>query len=373
MSSKQPLYSLVAMIFLCAANSAVAQQAAAPAVTDKNEIAYRAALGRGADIKFLISKGANPNAQNAGGIPILLVAAGRKDPDAVNAVQALLEGGANVNSKDATGQTALYYAARTGKADVVDYLLKNKIDYYSLDKNGDIARTIAYRSGHTDVVKLMDDFVKGQTLQLQSTYQDAEKMVKEQAEREAREAAKRAEEQKRMQAVEEAKQRAERARKLKEYEENLKKLDGKVYDISYNACAFQYWSFAQAADQTTVLSDEEVDETIDIHRRAVRDAAFEVMKMFGVDQGYVNKIINPSKQLIFNQLNGMPSRTYRKENGVGTLEDVDKRCHKVAKSWEIGVPKDVPVAAPPVKKPDVKQRAGAKTFPGQLQIQKLGR
>ena len=204
-------------------------------------------------------------------------------------------------------------------------------------------------------------------------------MVKDQMEKELHEAAKRAEEQKIMQAIEEARQRAERVQKLKEYQENLLKLDDKVYDISYNACAFQYWSFAQAADQTTVLSDEETDEIIDIHLRAVREVALDVMKMFGVGHGYVNKVINPSKQLIFNQLNEMPSRTYRKENGVGTLEDVDKRCNKIAKSWEISAPKNIAAAPPPqpsppspATKPVVLKKAEPKTFPGQVQIQKFG-
>lgn len=364
MSRKRAIYYLAASLFFCAANAAWAQTAP----DTKNEIAYRAGLGRGDDVKLLIQQGANPNSKNEQGVPILLVAADRKDVQALPVVQALLEGGADVNAKDAQGQTALYYAARTGNAAVVDYLLKHKIDYYSIDRNGDIARTIAFRAGHTDIVELMDNYVKSQTLQLQNAYKTVELTPEQQQEQLAKQQA----EEREQAAREEELARMQQERKLQQYKENLKKLDGMVADISYNACAFQYWSFAQAANQTTVLSDEEMDETIEIHRQAVREAGLEVMKMFNVRTNYVNKIINPSKQLIFNQLNSMPSRTYRKENGVGTLEDVKQRCDKIASSWVISEPKAQKNNGIRRKQEANKKKNSAKTYPGQVQIQKMG-
>lgn len=320
-----------------------------PPAQTPDEIAYRASLGRSDDVKLLITRGASPNALNSDGIPILLIASARKDAEALNVVQALLEGGANVNARDRNGQTALYYAARAGQAEVVSYLLKNNIDYYSLDNNGDIARTIAFRAGRMDIVEIMDSFVRGQTLQLETTVKNAEAIMREQQEAEARQAELDAERIAREQAELEEQQRVEQEKKLADYQENLKKLDGKVYHISYHACAFQYWSYCQAADQTSELSDEEVTETIVMHKKEVADAGFEVMKMFEVGQKYVDKVIEPSKQSIFNELNQMPSRTYRRENGVCMLEDVAKRCNKIAHSWMITEPGTAPPPEEEVK------------------------
>lgn len=334
MSRKLRIPAVMAGLLLAFAGPVFAQQG-----DTQSELTYRAALGRADDIKLLIDKGGDPNGANKEGIPLLMVASARKDSEALSAVQALLEGGANVNIKDANGQTALYSAARAGKPEVVDYLLKNNIDYYSLDNNGDIARTIAYRAGRKEIVDIMDNFVKMQTLQVENIAKNADRMVAEQVAEEQRRAELEAKKQQAEFAAIRAKQDEERKRKLAIYNANLEKLGDKVYDISYNSCAFQYWSFSLAANQTMEISDEEVEELIGIHRDAVQETSMEVMKMFNVGQSYVNKIIVPSKQRIYTELASMPSRTWRKENGVGKLTDVHKRCEKVASIWQITVPK----------------------------------
>ncbi len=51
-------------------------------------------------------------------------------------VQALLQAGANANSKDKDGKTALMYAARNPTSDIVKILLKYGADIRVVDKNG---------------------------------------------------------------------------------------------------------------------------------------------------------------------------------------------------------------------------------------------
>lgn len=326
--------------------SPVAASAPMPdSVTDVNkELIYRSALGRADDIKLLLSKGANPNQINNDGVPLLLVASARKDSEALDAVQALLEGGAYVNIKDKDGQTALYYAVRSGQPKTIELLLRRGIDYYSLDNSGNIARTIAFRAGRQDIVDLMDNFVKGEAKKVESQYQQVNETAEEmkaRAQAEAEAAAVAAVKKQETDArVAERKAKAEEARRVREYERNLESLDEKVRDISYHACAFQYWSFCQAMDQTTDLTEEEMNEAITMHRETVQDTSLEVMKMFDVGLDYVNQIINPSKQAIYDQLAAMPSRTFRKENGVGQLEDVTTRCERIARNWEVVPPKE---------------------------------
>ncbi|MDX2074033.1 MAG: ankyrin repeat domain-containing protein [Alphaproteobacteria bacterium] len=377
MARKRVIYYAAAIVLFCVSGASFAQSPS-PSPTAmqevQKELTYRVGLGRGDDVKLLLKQGANPNSANDQGLPLLFTAAARKDAEAINVVQALLESGADVNVKDKDGQTALYYAARVGNAGVVNYLLKNKIDYYSLDNNGDIARTIAFRTGHTDIVKLMDDYVKNQTLQLQTTYGAADTMLKEQQEKAAREAA----EAERQQAIEEEKARKEAERLFKEYQENLKKLDGKVYNIAFHACAFEYWSFVQSSNQTISLSDAQLAAIIKNHRKTVEDESLAVMNMFNIDHKYVNQIIDPSKKAVFDQLNAMPSRTYRKENGVGTGDDLTARCVKIAGMWEVNKGKSyeppAPPSAPPpaaIPKPAAKKPEG-KPFPDQILIQPVG-
>lgn len=318
------------------------------------ELAYRVSLGRAADVKLLIEKGASPNSLAKGGVPLLFIAVNRNDPEALDIVAALLDGGTNINTKDTNGQTALYEAARNGNAEMVQYLLDRGIDYYSLDNFGDIARTLAFRAGHDKVVKLMDEFVKYQTAQTLKLDADAINLSQSQRDRLAaierkkieEEQRKKEEERKRIEAERKAaeekriaEERAAEEERQRVYQENLKRADEKIYQIAYNACAFQYWSYCRDARQTIELSKDELKETIERHRLAVETGALEIMNMFETNQQYVNNIINPSKQYIFDELDAMPSRTYRKEDGVGKIEDMNERCSDIADLWQVHKPR----------------------------------
>ncbi len=330
---------------------------AAPAKTAADEeLIYRASLGRADDIKLLIEKNANPNVIDKNGVPVLFLAVNRKDPEAMNVVTALLDSGAKINTKDSNGQTALYHAARNGNPEMVQYLLDRGVDYYSLDNFGDIARTLAFRAGHEKIVTLMDDFVKQQTAQTLNLNQSAQLMSEEQKKRMAEaekkklaEAETKATEEKRRQEernkkIEEIRillekvHAEEEALRLKKYDENLTKMNEKVYTISYNACAFQYWTFCVEAKQTIEPTKEQIDSILARHKEAVETTSLDVMTMFETNQDYISKIIDPSKKSVFDELSTMPSRTYRKEDGVGTLKDVQKRCDKIASVWQIKKP-----------------------------------
>ena len=145
-----------------------------------SEAVYRVNLGRADDVKLLIEQGVSPNSKDENGVPLLSLAAARVDKEGINVVKALIEAGADINSKDKESQSALFYAARRGNRDVVTLLLENKINYYSVDYTGNIARTIAFREGHTDIVKLMDDFVKAETDKITEQYRALSKALEEQ-------------------------------------------------------------------------------------------------------------------------------------------------------------------------------------------------
>jgi ankyrin repeat protein len=110
-------------------------------------------------IKLLLAHGADPNLANVGaitlrqigGISPLMAAAGlgsrggdsrgRYDtPDtqqrSIAAIQALLDGGADINAVDDHGRTALHSAAAWGWTDVVKFLITNKANTAARDRDG---------------------------------------------------------------------------------------------------------------------------------------------------------------------------------------------------------------------------------------------
>jgi uncharacterized protein len=109
-------------------------------------------------IKLLLAHGANVELSTATGVSPLLAAAGvgssaldtrgryKTQPQAVSAVQALLDGGANVNETDRSGQTALHGAASWGWNDVVKALADRHANLLARDARGRTAADVAMGS-----------------------------------------------------------------------------------------------------------------------------------------------------------------------------------------------------------------------------------
>lgn len=136
----------------------------------RSDFIYRVNLGRADDVRLMIRQGASPNQVNGEGVPVLCLAAGRVDPEAPEVLHALLDAGANLNGRDSKGQTALFYAAKAGNNESINYLLDAGIDMYAIDNNGDVARTAAHKAGQTDAIKAMDDYVLRATAQITQQY-----------------------------------------------------------------------------------------------------------------------------------------------------------------------------------------------------------
>jgi uncharacterized protein len=94
-----------------------------------------------AEISRLIKEGADPN-HMVTGIPVITLAASTSSLDAI---KALLAGGADPNARDEYGKTVLMYAAEIGEINVIKILLENKADP-NLKQEG---------SGDTALLKLL--------------------------------------------------------------------------------------------------------------------------------------------------------------------------------------------------------------------------
>jgi len=116
-------------------------------------LSIAATNGNAEMIALLLKAGADPNTTLPGGETVLMTAArtGRLD-----AVRLLAEAGANVNHKEPRrNQTALYWAAAEGHADVVRYLIQQKADFRLRLGSGYTPFLIAAREGKRQVLQVL--------------------------------------------------------------------------------------------------------------------------------------------------------------------------------------------------------------------------
>jgi len=103
-------------------------------------------------VKLLLANGADPNTRNSVGRSALMLATFGQ-PSSV--VEALLQAGAKVNAQDRNGNTALMAAVEYNNVEAVRLLLKAHADCALRNRDGRTALSIAASENHAEVVQLL--------------------------------------------------------------------------------------------------------------------------------------------------------------------------------------------------------------------------
>ncbi len=120
------------------------------AVVNNDTTAIKDFVKKGADVNFVKQQGWMK-------VNLLITAVNKKNADAVNI---LLQHGADVNWEDGFNTTALMYAASNGSLEIIKLLLDNGADIKHKDKQGNDALSAAKEGKHDDVVKLLEAKMK---------------------------------------------------------------------------------------------------------------------------------------------------------------------------------------------------------------------
>jgi hypothetical protein len=334
----------------------VSPLADAIAASDATEMVYRANLGRAEDVKLLVDKGVSPDLTDPNGVPILALAAGRKDEEALNVVKALLRAKADINAVDTQGQTALFYAGKSGNGEVVNYLLEKGIDYNLMNDNGDTARTVAYRAGQPKMVETIDAFLVRQSEKVAKQYEDLNrelavryKQLDEDAQKQA-EASQQAAAQAQQQIDEQQNSANAAQQELQKQQEQINQKQAEETEsieerraspkfakgmegLAFQNCAFQYWSYCKDAKQTSEFPPDQLKRTIAAYKKQVISYTQTLQEYFALRPRYLDRISSDARSRIFYELDVMPSKIYRFEHGVCKQADMLARCQETAKLW----------------------------------------
>jgi membrane protease YdiL (CAAX protease family) len=116
------------------------------------ELVKEALDGNVVAVKALLDRGADPNAKNDRGGPVLTAAASKGN---VTVVIELIRRGADVNSRDKYGLTPLMTACAIGHKHVVRVLLERGADPNIKNKWGRTAANIASEQGYSEITDLL--------------------------------------------------------------------------------------------------------------------------------------------------------------------------------------------------------------------------
>ena len=340
----KPLSLAIAAISM-AITAAHAQSSAPSNVEAKlnKDLVYKTTFGNDDEVLMLVERGANPHALNQEGVPALSLAATRKGDAGLSIIKALLASRVRVDQPDSNGQTALFYAARVGNLDAVQLLLQSGADYYHTDKKGNIARNVAFERGYIEVFNYMDSFINNQREEVLNAYKlrDEELQLRELemmvAKNEAEQAKKeldaaRKEVEGKSEALDK-KLSAPTPKPQPEYKPvDEKEFNQSIRKLSYHSCVAQYWFYVRTARMKTLLSNDAILDILAAQRDAVT-AEKKLLRSYGTNDRYIRRITQPSEQRIYEILDAFGSNVTLHSHGVGKTEDAIERCGKIADDW----------------------------------------
>lgn len=240
----------------------------------------------------------------------------------------LVEEGADINKTNPRGQNALFYAAKAGNGEVVEYLLSKDIHYTAADPVGNNARIIAYQSGHSDIVDILDNFVRKRNDKISQQSKEVSKEIAD-----------------RHKAYNEAVELENQKAAISESD----RAQSAIRELSFASCAASYWEFCSSVKQPTELNAQDILNNIStLNSRVIEfSTRLSLEHNIGGDVSQNVKIVSGDK--IRSQLSAFASNEARRDDGVGTIDDMTKRCRSIADTWNAKVkspdPK-VPVPSP---------------------------
>ncbi len=141
---------------------AEAPESIAPKLSKLNrELLYRVTVGRAADVKLLLSQGADANVVNESNWSALALASSRTDEQSLPIVKTLVEHGAELTpAGNGRAYPPLIAAIENGNASVVWYLLHEGASFLVTNAAGFPAVDVARQIGNPAVTTLVEEAIR---------------------------------------------------------------------------------------------------------------------------------------------------------------------------------------------------------------------
>lgn len=251
----------------------------------EESLIYHTYFGTVQEVQRLLNKGADVNAKDEHGWPALAIAAARNDIHAFPIAQALIQKGANINA--GVGRDFPLVNAILNKNErLVEVLMSRDVFLYITDKKGNSMPALAKAMGNNRILYMLEKrlFEEQQTKTFLYSpihlWQIARRYV-------------------------------------------------------FDNCALQYWGFYYKSGQDKKVNLDQLRKRINGYAaKAQQDAAFGSRYFAALQAEKLKNLTAQARGIIYNELNAMISNRNRREQGVGTEKDFQKRCQAVTKKLQ---------------------------------------
>lgn len=250
------------------------------------ELIYRISFGNPKDIILLLEQGANPNSLNEKGWPALNLAIMRNDGGTAPMVAALVEAGANLDLLAPDERTALMHAIEYDQSEVARFLVDRGADYYSRNSQGLSAIDIAKDSDNKKILEMFAWLEK-------------------------------------------------KAVERREQSQSVDRANRAVTKFAFYSCAHQYMKFYIDSGMATIKEQQNYQQQRPQQEKRLNGLYNRLINHYKIDKEAVKLIGDVSAQQIYDELFGMVSNQNRFNLGVGTEDDMIKRCTEKANHWQV--------------------------------------
>lgn len=250
------------------------------------DLIYRVAFGRAADVVQLLKQGADANMKNETGYSVLMTAITRKDEQAEPITRALLLYGANPNLSVIGGGYPVTEVVKSGRADVLKALIENRAALtYAVDEQGRDLKTLAETRGDQAILDVLNPALELEKSQI-VTLKSPESFIK------------------------------------------------LIQEYAFLNCANEYLNYYIST------SPENVDMTkfnkiVASNAEEIGNSSRRIKFTFKITDKELLQIGQSSKREVVRKLEAYENNHNRKINGVGTDKDLNNRCWKIAKNWNL--------------------------------------
>lgn len=258
---------------------------ASAALSKQDELlVYHANFGTAAEVRRQLDAGANPDAVSEDNWPAISLAAMRNDEEGIKILRMLVDAGANLNVRDANGETPLMNAITNNNAAMVKYMIEQGANFRATSKSGRDVLSFAQHYATEDVVSLITTAIRLD-----------EERIKEGRSR--------------------------------------KHLYRMMDDFVYYNCALQYLSYNMETRLYPQERHAEITARIPRVQARIAEAQMELEHNFEFAPRNLGHIATETQNMIHEELEALISTRNRLKYGVGKDEDLDKRCKKVLDIW----------------------------------------